>query len=199
MHAILGLVIGILGVLRFGFGGAVLGCLIGVLGAEVWSLRKRIDLLEKAKVGKNEETLSQEIVFEPATPEPPPGKQAEPHGDTAQPKQTISEKLAGRKSQFEHFISGLGDDGTHLVAKIGHFFTSGNLVLKIGIIILFFGVAFLVKYAAARDLIPVEIRLASVGGSGIPGRDMVSHCRAVGWVSSTWWFLAQPKFMGSCQ
>jgi uncharacterized membrane protein len=167
MHVILGLVIGILGVLRFGVGGAVLGGLIGVLGAEVWSLRKRLDLLEKAKAGKNEETLSQEIVFEPATPEPPPGKQSEPHGDTAPPKQAISEKLAGRKSQFDRFLGGLGDDGINLVAKIGHFFTSGNLVLKIGIIILFIGVAFLVKYAAARDLIPIELRLAGVALSGM--------------------------------
>ena len=42
------------------------------------------------------------------------------------------------------------------------FCTQGNPVLKIGIVVLFFGVGFLLKYAAQRNLIPIELRLAGV-------------------------------------
>ncbi len=38
----------------------------------------------------------------------------------------------------------------------------GNLVAKIGLLILFIGVGFLIKYAAARVTIPIELRLAAV-------------------------------------
>ena len=39
------------------------------------------------------------------------------------------------------------------------FFTTGNVVAKVGIIILFFGAAFLVRYAADRGLLPIGSRL----------------------------------------
>ncbi|HEX6828023.1 MAG TPA: DUF2339 domain-containing protein, partial [Burkholderiales bacterium] len=41
-------------------------------------------------------------------------------------------------------------------------FTTGNVVVKVGVIVLFFGVAFLVKYVAERTHVPIEVRLAGV-------------------------------------
>ena len=38
----------------------------------------------------------------------------------------------------------------------------GNLVAKAGLLILFFGVSFLVKYAAARVTLPIELRLSGI-------------------------------------
>lgn len=38
----------------------------------------------------------------------------------------------------------------------------GNLVAKAGLLILFFGVSFLLKYAAARVTVPIELRLAAI-------------------------------------
>jgi uncharacterized membrane protein len=38
----------------------------------------------------------------------------------------------------------------------------GNLVAKAGLLILFFGVSFLLKYAAARVSVPIELRLAGI-------------------------------------
>ncbi|MBS0347570.1 MAG: DUF2339 domain-containing protein [Proteobacteria bacterium] len=38
----------------------------------------------------------------------------------------------------------------------------GNLVAKVGLLILFFGVSFLLKYAAARVSVPIELRLAGI-------------------------------------
>lgn len=54
-----------------------------------------------------------------------------------------------------------------ILESLKKFFTTGNVVLKVGVIILFFGVAFLLKYAAQRNLIPIEFRLAGVGIGGI--------------------------------
>lgn len=47
------------------------------------------------------------------------------------------------------------------------FLTEGNVVAKIGVIVLFFGLAFLLKYAADRNLFPIEARLALVGAGGV--------------------------------
>jgi uncharacterized membrane protein len=45
------------------------------------------------------------------------------------------------------------------VRRIVEFFTTGNVVAKVGVVVLFFGAAFLVRYAADRGLLPIEYRL----------------------------------------
>lgn len=47
------------------------------------------------------------------------------------------------------------------------FFFGGNALAHIGMIVLFFGVAFLVKYAVERDYIPIELRLMAVAAGAI--------------------------------
>lgn len=47
-----------------------------------------------------------------------------------------------------------------LLKAITGFFTDGNVVVRVGIVVLFFGVAFLVKYAAEHSMFPIELRLA---------------------------------------
>uniref|UniRef100_UPI003564E134 DUF2339 domain-containing protein n=1 Tax=Desulfosarcina sp. TaxID=2027861 RepID=UPI003564E134 len=55
---------------------------------------------------------------------------------------------------------GLGD-------SIKEFFLGGNLMVRVGVVVLLFGFAFMVKYAAARDLVPLEIRLTAAFAAGI--------------------------------
>lgn len=43
------------------------------------------------------------------------------------------------------------------------YFTGGNVVVRAGVVVLFFGVAFLLKYSAERNFIPIELRLLGVG------------------------------------
>src|SRR6185436_18501255 len=52
------------------------------------------------------------------------------------------------------------------VRWVRDYFMNGNLVVRVGIIVLFFGVAFLLKFAADRHLLPVELRLAGVAAGG---------------------------------
>jgi uncharacterized membrane protein len=53
------------------------------------------------------------------------------------------------------------------VDRIREFFLGGNLVVRVGVVVLLFGFAFLVKYAAAQDLVPLEIRLAAAFVAGV--------------------------------
>ena len=48
---------------------------------------------------------------------------------------------------------------------IVRFFTGGNTIVRVGLVILFFGLAFLVKYGVEHDMVPVE------NGGNISGAD----------------------------
>ena len=43
----------------------------------------------------------------------------------------------------------------------------GNTVVRVGVVVLFIGLSFLAKYAAENAILPVELRLALVGATGI--------------------------------
>ena len=53
------------------------------------------------------------------------------------------------------------------LAALRAFFTDGNLVVRVGILILFIGVAFLLKFAADHSLIPLPLRLGGVALGGL--------------------------------
>jgi len=48
------------------------------------------------------------------------------------------------------------------VRIVRDYFTGGNTLVRVGIIILFFGVAFLLRYAAEHSHVPIEFRLSGV-------------------------------------
>jgi len=54
-----------------------------------------------------------------------------------------------------------------LLGKIKTFFTDGNVVVKVGLLVLFVGVGFLLKYAAAHAMLPVQLRVAGIAIGGI--------------------------------
>lgn len=54
-----------------------------------------------------------------------------------------------------------------MVHPIQKWLLGGNLVVRAGVVVLLFGFAFLVKYAAARNLVPLEVRLAAAFAAGI--------------------------------
>jgi uncharacterized membrane protein len=49
-----------------------------------------------------------------------------------------------------------------LIAAIRNFFTGGNTLVRVGVIVLFFGVAFLLRYMAEHTHVPIEVRLTGV-------------------------------------
>ncbi|MET3132909.1 putative membrane protein [Oxalobacteraceae bacterium GrIS 1.11] len=52
--------------------------------------------------------------------------------------------------------------GDGLLAKARTWLFTGNLVAKLGLLILFIGVSFLLKYVAAEITLPIELRLAAI-------------------------------------
>ncbi|MBS0419018.1 MAG: DUF2339 domain-containing protein [Proteobacteria bacterium] len=53
------------------------------------------------------------------------------------------------------------------VRVVREYFTGGNTLVRVGVIILFFGVAFLLRYAAEHSHVPIEFRLSGVALGGI--------------------------------
>jgi uncharacterized membrane protein len=54
-----------------------------------------------------------------------------------------------------------------IVTAIRDFFTGGNAMVRVGVIVLFFGVAFLLRYMAEHTHLPIEVRLSGITLAGI--------------------------------
>ena len=158
----------------FGLMGGILGFLAARLEATRASLtraERRLDRLEKgaapdaeAKSWPDWEPASHEAERPLGTPPGPPEAAAEPIQAPAvepapEPVPAFEARAAEAPSQTSA-QPGLRE------AVVG-FFTGGNIMARVGIIVLFFGVAFLVKYAADHALFPLELRLAAAAAGGL--------------------------------
>ena len=187
----------VMGGLSENFGGVVAGGIAGFLVAEILKLRRqmaelqrRVDnLAGKAPLAAQEssrasaaevetpaaataepfnvpeatpatsraELASQDMMPEEPVSTPVPAMPARIAEDTAQP--ALSQSLLGvtRRVPLEDRALGV----------IKNYFTTGNVMVKAGAIVLFFGVAFLLKYAAEHTQVPIELRLLFVALGGI--------------------------------
>ena len=110
-----------------------------------------------------------------AEPEPVPEAQADPEPAAAVAAASMAPAAASvaveaeepkrGKNPVDHFED-LLRRGSDVVMG---YFTDGNLFVRIGLLVLFCGVAFLLKFAAESDAIPLEVRFmaAAVGGIGL--------------------------------
>ncbi len=87
------------------------------------------------------------------------------------PNDTVSESQTWQKNKAEYSNqdqSTFNDLDTEELpidrasAVIKNYFTGGNLFVRVGIIILFFGVSFLLKYVSEQGMLPIEYRLIGV-------------------------------------
>ncbi len=166
LRVALGLLFTFLGGAQFGLGGAVFGCILGIMAAEIFNLHNRLAQLEKKAIEVNgAQDIEEEVTFspsdlaEPAKPQKLPRKVLTPR----KPKQPVTPEPGFVDKVYE----GIGSQADVISKQTIGFFTSGNLVLKVGLIILFFGFSFLIKYAAQRNMLPIEIRLIAVTICGI--------------------------------
>ena len=93
----------------------------------------------------------------PSAPVPPVAVET----STAQPETQAAGAIAGFAKLPRVDKAEPPSPPAWLVAAKAWLFT-GNLVAKFGLLILFIGVGFLLKYAAERGMIPIELRLAGV-------------------------------------
>ncbi|WP_136796526.1 DUF2339 domain-containing protein [Desulfosediminicola ganghwensis] len=183
MHLVLIVVSAIVTAVFLGWGGLVVGGLLGYCLAEVVGLKKRLLELEERlsdstqavraettpvatesrsvaakiptkdrnsveKVASQPDFPEEEVVFAVASGDERAGMSAS-HEDNSD-EQPVTSSLPDK-----------------LTAAIKRFFTEGNPVVKIGLVVLFFGVAFLLKYAADRSLLSIGARLILTASGGV--------------------------------
>ncbi len=117
-------------------------------------------------------TAVQEI--EPATPPP-----AQPAG-TESPWLEPAPAVPAAREVDEHSVAVTSSLGASVLA----WFKGGNTIVRVAVLILFIGVAFLLRYAAEHTTVPIEWRLAGValGGLGLAalGLRLVAKRRGYG-------------------
>lgn len=177
----------IIGAMIFGFGGILLGSLLGFLLGRTYHLGKRVEQaeqmvaqLERRVVGTAPTAATPGHATTKSPPDFTPAESSaesealpefEPSAvtATAQRAEPASvDPLAVLPSIELPELDGPAPPNP-LWTAIARFFTDGNLVVRVGILVLFFGVAFLIKYASERALFPIELRLAAaaLGGVGL--------------------------------
>ncbi|MCP4995765.1 MAG: DUF2339 domain-containing protein [Gammaproteobacteria bacterium] len=147
-----------------------------LLGAVIWQtqkLRNLSDDITKLKESRHiEKGAAAPAITKPAHHNPPFQATGEPQPLeldfeielTPDPATDITEsRLDSLKNQTILKQSGPIDQA---IEQLKGFFTRGNLLAKTGVILLFFGISFLLKYAADHAALPIEFRLAGVALGG---------------------------------
>jgi uncharacterized membrane protein len=126
-------------------GGLVVGGCLGFLFATVLQLQQRLQKLEprSTPVDLPEiETVAAPVVEAPVS--------VEPAAVTVAASTPAADAAAPAEPAVEH----------RLWRFVREFFSGEHAIPRVGAIVLFFGVAFLLKYAAEHSLLPIELRLA---------------------------------------
>ncbi|HEY6621584.1 MAG TPA: DUF2339 domain-containing protein [Steroidobacteraceae bacterium] len=194
MHPIMRLVLPIIGLLIAAvFGSAAnraidltFGAVLGFLIADLGILRHRLETLgQELKRLKQEFRRRQEVPAPSAAPreEPlesaatefpqfkpaPSAPQAQPDRpwqdiesprSAATPRPTVPDPPASPETRSSA-------QEPAAIAAIRSFFTGGNTLVRVGVIVLFFGVAFLLRYMAEHSHISIEVRLSGVALASI--------------------------------
>jgi uncharacterized membrane protein len=145
-----------------------------ILAFWIFTLQSKIKHLEKIVAGvldKNKQPAPKSIVTEKKTTiieTKPVEVEHEKEEETeyvsavsqlktehASPK--VTTRIVHPKEEYVH------TEPSWLMEMLTNYFTGGNLLVRIGGVILFFGLAFLVKYAAEHSIISIEMRLWGIG------------------------------------
>lgn len=154
--------------------GAVIGGILGYLLGDRVALRRRLDQTD-AVINELKRRLpsSREPAAEPPAAVRPPIETPPRQGSVppaAAPATVRTERPAPQTpTEFSRALPpgaaarpARAPQELAILRWVRAYFTGGNLVVRIGALILFFGVAFLLKYAAEHTRLPIELRLIGV-------------------------------------
>lgn len=166
--------------------GSIVGGVIGYLISNILLLQNRVSFLEKkliqAAKSKQPSPIPDAVPVPPKPAEKPLEPEFEMVGDTiprhgtrqpppvplttqtppsSQPIQTKVQMPSAASTEKDQ------DNRIEWLDIIFSYFTGGNVVVRVGIIVLFFGVGFLLKYSIEKNMVPIELRLASICLGGI--------------------------------
>jgi len=188
MKYILGVISAIIGGILFEFGGAVMGFALGYLFGVVWELKGHVaqlqnrvdDLHRRLKKPAGAASMPSATMAEKAQTAPSSEKefrqpkQAAPQPATAAPEPLVFEYESDTEPKSTINGTTAPDTASDFIPRLKKIIIGDNMLVRIGLIVLFCGVAFLLKFAAERNMLPIEIRLM---GAGLGGLLML----AVGW------------------
>ena len=156
--------------------------LVLVVAAVVWRadrarLQRRLDSIESAldrltrenamNRGPRGQSEAAPGAAPAASPPPPPVTRRADQSAAATSSSARGTELARRAKQ------GNGDWTSPPISdfaglrQIREFFSGGNLIVRVGVVVLFFGVAFLLRYAAEHSHLSIETRLSGVAAGAI--------------------------------
>ncbi|HEY7883321.1 MAG TPA: DUF2339 domain-containing protein [Cellvibrionaceae bacterium] len=155
------------------------GCLAYFL-TRLSKLETKVQVLEKRLLAKQKEAAPSQAASQPV-PEPasvpasstlssafktaPPPKAA-PEPKVVTRPQVVKNPMAARSTaQVQRFELELTEPTAFekAVDWIKRYFTEGNIIVRVGVVVLFFGVAFLLQYANQQGVLPVELKMSAVG------------------------------------
>jgi uncharacterized membrane protein len=188
MHPIMRLVLPTIGIfIAASFGSPanrafelIVGAAVGFLIADLGILRTRLDDLFKELDRLKKDFRRRQDVQTASAPDPLPNvteypEIPRPHSaPRAQPDRPWREieprNTAPSPSVPDRPAVAAAPASAHedkVVAAIRGFFTGGNTLVRVGVIVLFFGVAFLLRYMAEHSHISIEVRLTGVALASI--------------------------------
>ena len=179
----------IAGGMLFHFPGAVSGGIIGWLYSSVQLLKTAQDK-QQQELAWLRTRLSAHLRDDPeqVKPEPDQAPKREPavianpvplarpipiqpawQQEQAAPKTTVSATAKTEPAYTFKYtpVPETPTEPTALENALRTIFNGENLLVKLGVLILFCGIAFLVKYAAQRGMFPLELRLMSAAAGGV--------------------------------
>jgi len=176
---------GIIGGALSGISGALAGMLFGYALWSIFAYRNRLSALER-EVGELRGLVERGSRSSPL-PSPPPAEKSDtfsgipetesppPFEKTATPDNPDipewtpdwSEIPATAQPALQRDPQQQPSTLQAILTPIQDFLAGGSLLVKTGVIILFVGVSFLVKYAADHALLPIELRLSGAALAGI--------------------------------
>jgi uncharacterized membrane protein len=166
----------------------LIGAIAGFLVAEVAALRAQLDalgtLVDRVSADLRrrlelplDRTQQPESRPAPVEPDAPPDIAAPttrppltPSGLPWHEFDEVVEPTEGHSREHApvpHSATDVGASELPLLKAIRDFFTGGNTLVRVGVIVLFFGVAFLLRYMAEHTHLPIEVRLSGVTLAGI--------------------------------
>src|SRR6266852_3809879 len=129
---------------------------LAALSSEVKDLGRRLAVLETRLPASAPPSSEAAWKPEQATPIPVPERVPEAAIATPAPPKWVAPVSEPRRATEPPYIPPEATAGPNPVMK---WLLGGNTVVRVGVVILFFGVAFLLKYAYEHTHVPIELRL----------------------------------------
>jgi uncharacterized membrane protein len=159
------------------------GACIGLLVAEMILVRRRILALEREVAGLRalrSQTASAAAAHAASTVEVPnPGSPLDALEELRREERLPRQEIVG-STESAAAPDSIAAPGSYrssippprapddpLLDAVRGFFTGGNALVRAGVVVLFFGVAFLLRYAAEHTRVPIKFRLAGVAAGAV--------------------------------